>query len=271
MSGHDHHHDGHGHHDHDLAHHHPGDDAICLQDVSYTYPTGRAALRNITLHVPAGSRLGIIGPNGAGKTTLLKVMLGLLEGYTGSVQVMGMPPRRACARGDVIGYVPQRIDVEWRFPLSAMQVVMMGLTGKVGLFRRPSRADREHVQAIMQRVGVADLARRPIGELSGGQQQRLFIARALAPRPRILVLDEPTVGVDEAGQQQFAALLDELCRTMRLTLVVVSHDLRAIAAGCSEVACLNQTLHYHASPTGLTAEVLREVFSHEVAPVLGDA
>ena len=283
--GHDH---SHSHHEHDghcthgsLAEHHPRTDAICVDRVSFRYPGSRRAsaegdnarsgglvLRDVTLHVEQGCNLGIIGPNGAGKTTLLKIMLGQLTGYTGSVSIFGLPPRDACRRGNLIGYVPQRHDAEWRFPVTGLQVVKMGLVGKTGLFRFFSREDREYASHIMQRVGVADLRDRPIGDLSGGQQQRLFIARALVAKPRILVFDEPTIGIDEAGQRQFATLLHELHESLGLTIVIVSHDLQAIAASCNRVACLRQTIHYHDSPKGLTREVLNELFRHDIVPML---
>lgn len=272
-----------------LGEHHPTTDAVCIENVSFSYPgtprhaaahahhlhdtvdhppiQSRQVLQNITLHIEQGCSLGIVGPNGAGKSTLMKIMLGLLEGYTGKVSVMGMPPRQACKRGNVIGYVPQRHTAEWTFPVTARQVAMMGLTGKTGLFRWFKSSDRAYVDEVMEHVGVAHLRDRPIGELSGGQQQRIFIARALVARPRILLLDEPTVGIDEAGQAQFADLLHELHESLGLTVIIVSHDLRAIAAGCNRVACLNRTLHYHDSPQGMTAEVLREVFQHDIAPV----
>ena len=179
-----------------------------------------------------------------------------------------MTPREAVRRGGVIGYVPQRAQFEWQFPVSAEQVVMMGLTGKTGLFRRHSRADRDYARQMMDRVGILNLKSRPIGELSGGQQQRCFIARALAARPPILILDEPLVGIDEAGQRQFAKFIHELHESLKLTVIIVSHDLQAIAAGCNRVACLKQSIHYHAAPVGLTREVLAEVFNHEIAPVI---
>ena len=254
-----------------LAEHRAVDDALCIDHVTFAYPRqgGRTdrglALRDVTLHVPQGCSLGIIGPNGAGKTTLLKIMLGLLTGYRGSVSLMGLSPREACRRGNVIGYVPQRHETEWRFPLTVRQVARMGLVGKTGLVRWYSRSDRDYVEQLLQELGIAELADQPIGELSGGQQQRSFMARALAARPKILVLDEPLVGIDEAGQQQFAELSRRLHRQLELTLVIVSHDLRAIATSCTQVACLNQTVHYHDSPEGLTEAVLSEVFRHEVS------
>mgnify|MGYP002626584267 FL=1 len=122
----------------------------------------------------------------------------------------------------------------------------------------------------MEKVGVVDLRDRPVGQLSGGQQQRLFIARALVAQPKVLILDEPLVGVDEAGQQRFAALINELHASLGLTIVIVSHDIQAIAAGCNRVACLRQSIHFHDAPQGLTREVLAEVFAHEVAPVVSE-
>jgi zinc transport system ATP-binding protein len=265
-----------------LAVHRDQGDAICLHDVSYRYPAhgasggearpagaaGGWALRNVTLHIEHGCSLGIIGPNGAGKSTLIKLLLGMLKGYQGQVQIMGMTPEQACRRGDVLGYVPQRHDVEWRFPVSVQQVVNMGLTGKTGLLRWFRKEDKDYALHMMEKVGIINLRHRPIGELSGGQQQRAFIARALVARPRVLLLDEPTVGVDEAGQQQFAQLINDLHQSLDLTVLIVSHDLQAIAAGCNRVACLNQRIHYHDAPGKLTQEVLREVFQHDIMSVL---
>jgi zinc transport system ATP-binding protein len=269
-----------------LSEHRPLSDAICLDHVSYRYPRtdvtsrGQAgqpkaveaetnasgyALRDVTLHVEQGCNLGIIGPNGAGKTTLIKIILGMLSGYEGQVTVAGLSPTDACRRGNVIGYVPQRHAVEWRFPVTARQVVRMGLVGKAGPLRRIARDDKTYADQMLERVGLAGLADQPVGELSNGQQQRLFIARALAPQPQVLILDEPLVGVDEAGQQQFAQLIHQLHESLELTVILVSHDIQAVAAGCNRVACLKQTVHYHDSPEGLTPDVLKEVFEHEIA------
>jgi len=258
----------------DLGRHRPASDAVCFDGVSYTYPKSdlrwggsarRPAVLDLTLHVRRGCRLGVIGPNGAGKSTMLKIMLGQLSGYAGRVEVMGLSPKQACRRGDVIGYVPQRHEVEWRMPVNVEQVVMMGLSGKLGLFRRPRASDRSRARRLMERVDVRDLADQPIGDLSGGQQQRAFLARALVAEPQVLVLDEPMAGLDERAQKRLADLLTQLHRDMDLTVIVVSHDLKAIAAGCDQVACLNQRIHYHAAPEGLTREVLGEVFEHDIA------
>jgi len=241
---------------------HAGDDAICLHGVSYAYDQ-EVVVENVSLHVLSGSRLGIVGPNGGGKSTLLRLVLGLLRPQRGTVTVFGRSPREACRRS-WIGYVPQRHDVEYEIPLSVGQVVLLGRSGRAGLLRGWNREDRAESARALEAVGMAHLAERPIGDLSGGQQQRVFIARALASRPRILVLDEPMVGIDQAGQQRFAELMDGLHARYRLTLLIVSHDLRAIASGCDQIACLNRRLHYHAAPDGLTREVLAEVFEHDI-------
>lgn len=284
--GHSHDHAQHHHccdHDHQpgsLATHSPAADIVCLDRVSYRYPQGQGegarkagdwALRDVTLHVEAGCNLGIVGPNGAGKSTLIKILLGLLPGYEGQVHIMGMTPQQACRQGNIVGYVPQRHEVEWRFPVNVRQVVNMGLVGKTGLFRRHKKEDLDYAQQMMEKVGIAHLAHRPIGDLSGGQQQRTFIARALAARPRVLILDEPLVGVDEEGQRHFATLMHDLHKSLGLTVLLVSHDLKAVAAGCNRVACLNQRIHYHDAPGGLTKEVLRDVFAHDIAPILQSA
>lgn len=250
-----------------LGEHNEHTDAICLDGVGFAYGE-LVALEDVTLHIDRGCNLGIIGPNGGGKTTLLKCMLGLLEGYSGSIRVMGMSPTEVCKRGDVVGYVPQVHDFESRFPVSVRQVIEMGLCGKVGLFGKPTRADRERVDELMEQVGIGHLAERPIGDLSGGQRQRAFIARGLVAGPQILLLDEPLVGVDLGGQKQFADLIQKLQSELGLTVVIVSHDLRSIAACCEKVACLARTVHFHDSPDGLTSEILHEVFDHDIAPIL---
>ncbi len=250
--------------------------ALEYRDVSFAYPRPpgdgtppRQALDRITLDVPEGTRLGILGPNGGGKSTLLRLTLGLLRGHTGTIRVFGRLPEEARKDG-LIGYVPQRIDAELAFPLSIRQVVSMPATLGLRPFSSPPAAMRTHIDQCLELVGVYDLADRPVGRLSGGQLQRVMIARALAARPRLLLLDEPTVGIDVAGQQRFAQLLDTLNRMLALTIVVVSHDIRTIAAGSDRVACLSRTLHSHVAPAGLTPAVLAEVFSHDVAAIFGD-
>ena len=250
--------------------------AVEYQNVSYSYPQmergadgrERLALDRITLTVNEGERLGVLGPNGGGKSTLLKLTLGLLTGNTGQIKVFGYSPEEARGRR-LIGYVPQRNTAELKFPLTVRQVVEMG--AKLGLapWKGLSSEQREDVERAMRLVGAADLASQHVGSLSGGQLQRVLIARSLASKPKLLLLDEPTVGIDVAGQQQFADLLRHLHDDLKLTVMVVSHDIRTVAAGCDRVACLSRTLHSHA-PEGLTPAVLAEVFRHDVAAIFGE-
>src|SRR5262249_17865485 len=155
------------------------------------------------LRIAPRSTLGLIGPNGAGKSTLFKLLLGLLEPTRGSINIYGLSPRDAVARGDVVGYLPQNPSPPRNFPISVRQLVRLGLAGKTGMLRTYARDDLRFVDELMQRVGIDDIADQPVGVLSGGQLQRALIARALAPRPKVLLLDEPTTGIDLAGQQRF--------------------------------------------------------------------
>jgi len=244
--------------------HYPHNEAICIENLTYAYPDGTVALKDINLHVAVGSTLAIIGPNGAGKTTLLKIMLGLLEGYTGSVRIMGMTPQEARRRGDVVSWVPQKNQIDWRFPITVRDAIRLGLVGKTGLFRRYRSDDLDYVEHLLDVLELKPMADRPVGSLSGGMQQRVLIGRALAPRPKILMLDEPTVGVDEPRQRMFHQLMAKIHQAFNLTLVIVSHDLRAVLASCQRVACLNQTLHFHDVPARLGRDVLTRVFRCEL-------
>ena len=206
------------------------------------------ALKHIDLRVAPRSTLGLIGPNGAGKSTLIKLLLGLLEPTRGSLKIDGLAPRAAVARGDVVGYLPQNPSPPRNFPISVRQLVRLGLAGKTGMLRSYARDDLNFVEELMQRVGISDIADHAVGVLSGGQLQRALIARALAPRPKLLLLDEPTTGVDRIGQQRFIEFLEALKNDLGLTVVLVSHDLRTVSAISDRIACLNVTLHYHDVP-----------------------
>jgi zinc transport system ATP-binding protein len=246
---------------------HAGVDVICVHDVSYRYDR-RVALSHITLHVKKGTTLGIIGPNGGGKSTLMKLMLGVLRPDEGNITVLGKSPSEACADGSLVGYVPQRHVLDWNFPISVRQVVTLGLIGRKGLLGGFSREQKQLVSDTLRAVEMEKLADQPIGGLSGGQQQRVFIARALVNQPKILFLDEPTTGIDQAGQEKFLALLNDLKKKFDLTLVMVSHDLRSVVASCDRVACLSKTLHYHDRPQGLSSDVLFRVFQCDLDAVL---
>lgn len=239
--------------------------AVEFDRVSFAYPGAPApALEQVSLSVGVGERLGILGPNGGGKSTLIKLMLGLLEPSSGSVRVLGVPATQARQRG-LIGYVPQRPDIELAMPLSVRDAITLGAAWRVSAWRRVPSSIKQRVDRMIALTGAREFAHKPIGALSGGQLQRALIARALAAETRILALDEPTVGIDAAGQLQFAELLQTVHAELGVTILVVSHDLRAIVAGSDRVACLARRLHSHTSPQGLTPQVLAELFSHDVA------
>lgn len=247
--------------------------AVEYSNVSFSYsPRGQSpslALDNVSLLVSERERLGILGPNGGGKSTLLKLTLGLLPMQEGSIRVFGLSPIQARKRR-LIGYVPQRLEAELGFPISGRQVVELGATIANKPWQWLSANQTRAIDDALTITGASTFAHQHVGTLSGGQLQRILIARALAARPKLLLLDEPTLGIDPAGQQQFADLLGTLSKDRGLTVVVVSHDLRTIASGCDQVACLSRTLHIHTDPRGLTPAVLAEVFKHDVAAVFGD-
>ena len=225
---------------------------------------GRTVLEDITFSVEEGTFLGIIGPNGAGKTTLLKVMLGLIRPKRGEVRVMGMAPGELRHELHHIGYMPQQVLFDPLFPVSVFDVVMMGRACCIGPLRPPSRRDREAVRESIRAVGLEGLEKRPIGELSGGQQRRAFLARALCLETRILLLDEPTAGLDVSAQEDFLALLGRLKKERELTVVFVSHDVSVLARHADRVVCINRTMHLHGSPQEvLGSERLHEVYRCE--------
>ncbi len=219
------------------------------------------ALEDVSLAVPAGSFLAVIGPNGAGKTTLLQVILGLVRPVAGSVKIFGRSPDVLGAERRRIGYVPQIMSVDLTFPVSVGEAVLMGRYGRIGLLRRPSAGDRAAARRAMKRVGIADLADRPIRRLSGGQRQRAFLARALANEPDLLLLDEPTTGVDAASSESLYELL-RILHAEGITMLVVSHDVGVVASYVEGVVCINRRLVVHGRP----AEVLG---SEELAKMYG--
>ena len=198
----------------------------------------RPAIEHIDLAVEAGSLLAVVGPNGAGKSTLLKVMAGLLPAWSGRVEVLGGAPGREARR---VAYVPQAETVDWAFPVTVGDVVMMGRYPALGPFRRPGVADRRHVEEALEKVGMADHRRTQIGRLSGGQRRRVFLARALAADPALYLLDEPVTGIDATTQEELMDILDAESRRGR-TVVATTHDLAAAAARFHRVAAVNKTV-----------------------------
>lgn len=220
---------------------------IDIRNLWVTY-NHQPVLEDVTLDIKEGAFVGVLGPNGAGKSTLLKVILGLIAPIRGEVRVFGEDPRQARRRGNLIGYLPQRPLTNPRFPVSVLDVVLMGTYGRLGLGRRPGRRDRDAALAQLTRLGIPHLAERPIGEISGGEQQRVFIARALAVNPRLLVLDEPTISLDTCAQDEVYDLVNQLKNELGLTVIMVSHDIGAVAAHVNDIVCLNRRVHVHSPP-----------------------
>jgi zinc transport system ATP-binding protein len=219
---------------------------IQLDHVSVTYQD-LLVLEDVSLKVSRGDFLAIIGPNGAGKTTLLKVILGLVRPVNGEVRVFDKTPWELNGDRRRIGYVPQMMSVDLNFPVRAGEVVLMGRYGRIGLLRQPTATDHAAALRALESVGITDLADRPIARLSGGQRQRVFLARALANEPELLLLDEPTTGVDVTSTESLYELLRGL-HEAGITILVVSHDVGVVASYVDGVACVNRRLVAHGRP-----------------------
>ena len=227
-----------------------------VHDVTVAYHR-KPVLWNIDLTVREPRLIGIVGPNGAGKSTLIRAILGLVPMATGKVTVFGAPLKK---NRRSVGYVPQRESVDWDFPVTVLDTVLMGTYGELGWFRRPGRAHRRWALECLEKVGLADLARRQIGQLSGGQQQRVFLARALAQRAQLYFMDEPMAGVDAATERVIFELLQQL-RADGKTVLVVHHDLRTVPTYFDEVVLLNMRLvAYGPVGTTFTPENLRKTY-----------
>jgi len=213
--------------------------ALELSHLSAGYNRGPAALQDVSLTIRPGERVAIVGPNGAGKSTLFKVIVGLMPHRTGDVLVHG----HSHHAGDCpsIGYVPQREAVDWRFPLTVLDVVLMGTIREVGWLRWPGRKQRAEAMQALDQVALASLAQRPIADLSGGQQQRVFIARALAQHADVLLLDEPFSGVDAGAFESIFEILDQL-RERGVTVLLSTHDLEMATTRFDRLVLLHQRI-----------------------------
>ena len=234
-----------------------------IRDVTFAY-NGETALEDVNFDIRQGDYIAMIGPNGGGKTTLLKLMLGLLKPDKGRIRVMGQPASHAAPN---LGYVRQDVHIHSNFPITAIDVVLMGKLGPNKRWARKSSSNRQEAIAALERLEMAALAEKKIGELSGGQRQRAFIARALVTQPELLLLDEPTASIDTKGQADFFKMLNELNKDV--TILVVSHDLLTISRYVKSVACVNKRLHYHnqAEITGDMLETMYPCTVEEVCPV----
>src|ERR1041385_9150180 len=218
------------------THHELHKPILDVQHISVRY-NGDAALEDINFHLHAGERIAVVGPNGAGKSTLFKVISGVLQPSIGEVNIFGSRP----GGHNCIAYIPQRSQVDWNFPVSVADVVMMGRSAKLGPLAWPHKRDWESVRQALETVELWDLASRQIGELSGGQQQRMFIARALAQEAELMLMDEPLTGLDTPAQEGLLNLLDTL-REQKVTLMVATHDLDQAARHFDRIMLLNHRL-----------------------------
>ena len=217
---------------------------IELDDVNFSYENS-AVLENISLQVRKGEFWALIGPNGSGKSTLINIILGLLKPDAGSVKLFGSD-LDAFKQRELIGYVSQKSNsFNSGFPATVLEVVRSGLTRKTGLFKSFSKTDEKKALEALKIVGMDRFSKRNIGELSGGQQQRVFIARALAGEPELLVMDEPTVGIDQQNVTSFYSMLNELNRDHGIAIVLVTHEIDLVTDLATHVACLNRTIHFH--------------------------
>ncbi len=212
----------------------PAVPAVETQDLTVAYDE-TPVLWDIDLQVPRGITMGILGPNGAGKSTLLKAVMGIVPPAAGSIRVLGQPAQFARKK---LGYIPQRTSVDWDFPTTVLDVVLMGTYGRLGWFRRPGRREFAQAREALRRVGMEAMADRQISELSGGQQQRTFLARALVQDAEVYLMDEPFQGVDALTERAIVDLLRELKERER-TLLVVHHDLQTVESYFDWVTLLN--------------------------------
>jgi manganese/iron transport system ATP-binding protein len=213
---------------------------LVVSDLWVTYANGVTAVRGASFALRAGTITALVGMNGSGKSSLFKAIMGFLSPARGTVTLSGKPVREALKSG-LVAYVPQAEEVDWTFPVLVEDVVMMGRYGRMNLMRMPRAADRAAVSAALERVGLADLRKRQIGELSGGQRKRVFLARALAQESEIILLDEPFTGVDVKTENAIIALLRAMRDEGRLMLVS-THNLGSVPDFCDEVVLFNQTV-----------------------------
>lgn len=228
-------------------------------DVSYG---ALVALHGVSLSVEPGNVVGVIGPNGSGKSTLLKAIAGIVPVRHGSIQVGG---RRLRQRGASIAYVPQSDDVNWAFPLSAHDVVLMGSYPAIGWLRRPTRDDHRRANAALERVGLSGMHQRHISQFSGGQQQRIFLARAIMQQPKIVLLDEPMTGIDVRNRSVLHEMIREFSAAGAIVMMS-THDLDEVLQHCDRILCLNRRMvAYGPTSETFTPDNLRAAFGGQVA------
>ena len=240
----------------------PENIVIEFRDVEFSY-NGSSVLHKVNFSVQRGELVYIVGPNGGGKTTLLKLILGLLKPDSGTIRVFEKTPEKSRSR---VGYTPQYIQFDTQFPVTVEEVVAMGLLkgGRGRVFRKRSRSA---VHDALQRLGIEDLAKKPFSGLSGGQRQRVLIARSLADKPELLLLDEPTSNVDMHTEDRLIELINELNRDH--TILLVSHDLNFVSDKVKSVVCVNRAVHVH--PTSeISRDAIRKVYEKDLMLIRHD-
>jgi zinc/manganese transport system ATP-binding protein len=234
---------------------------VSMESVTCGYRR-QPVFRDVTLRLHAGQLAGLVGPTGSGKTTLLKALLGLVRPWQGEVRVFGAPVTRATRAR--IGYVPQLETLDWQFPVTAEQVVLMGAYRGMSWLPWCRASERRAAFQLMEQLGIAECIGQHIRELSGGQQQRVFLARALLGKPQLLILDEPTVGVDLKTQHDILHLLEDL-REQGITIVLTTHDLNAVAAHLPWLICFNRGVIAQGPPDLVfTPDILRATYASEM-------
>ena len=226
--------------------------AVLLEDVSFSYVPSQPVLSDVNLVVQRGEFIAVAGPNGGGKTTLVRLLLGLERPTAGTVRLFGEPVSAFSRRAE-LGYLPQRARLGVEAPATVREVVAAGRLARAGLFGPLRRADRAVVDEAIERVGLTSLAGRRLTTLSGGQQQRAYIAKALAGGPSLLVLDEPTTGVDVEAQEALAALLDRLHRELAVTVIYVSHEFGAVERFVQRLLLVRGGIAFDGPPADLPA------------------
>lgn len=231
---------------------------IKLKDVSFAFEN-KLALDHVDFYIRRGAFIGLVGPNGGGKTTLIKLILGLLKPDRGSIELF-QEPLSQFRDWNKIGFVSQKANSFNRgFPATVEEVVSMGLTAKIGYFKFFNKTHKEKVRKAVAQVGMEEYLYTNVGDLSGGQQQRVFIARALVSKPELLILDEPTVGVDTEHVQRFYELLHHLNEKENITLLLVTHDTGTMTHHATDIVCLNKRLHFHGDPAEFQALTERDL------------
>lgn len=245
---------------------------VSMKNVSYAYEQ-KAVLTNIDFEIPRGSFMGLVGPNGGGKTTLIKLILGIIKPDNGTISLFQEPIGKFKV-WNRIGFVSQKSNsFNKGFPATVFEVVSMGLTAKIGYFKFLKKQDKTKILEAIDQVGMSEYAYQNIGNLSGGQQQRVFIARSLVNDPELLILDEPTVGVDNENVRRFYDLLHQLNQQRNITLLLVTHDTGMMTEHATDIVCLNKSLFFHGGPkeyTSLSNQDLSHIYGHPVNIVTHD-